>query len=95
LPQFVLKALKQHHMRQMEARLRAGANWKDHGLVFCNTYGYYLDAGSLREQFMALLKKAGLPKQRLPRPMLDRVKTPLFNFQEGSASNLRAVSQVV
>ena len=64
LPRFVLKALKQHHMRQMEARLRAGANWKDHGLVFCNSYGYYLDAGSLREQFMALLKKAGLPHMR-------------------------------
>src|SRR5258708_21558517 len=34
LPRFVLKALKQHYMRQMGARLRAGAIWKDHGLVF-------------------------------------------------------------
>jgi len=64
LPRFVLKALKQHYMRQMGARLRAGAIWKDNGLVFCNIYGYYLDAGSLREQFTALLKKAGLPHMR-------------------------------
>ena len=64
LPRFVLKALKQHQMHQMQARLRAGANWKDHGLVFCNSYGSYLDPGSLREQFMALLKKAGLPPMR-------------------------------
>jgi len=64
LPQFVLKALKQHHMRQMEVHLQAGTNWRDSDLVFCNIYGRYLDPGSLHDQFAALLKKAGLPHMR-------------------------------
>src|SRR5258708_40341006 len=56
--------MKQHYMRQMGGRLRAGGIWKDNGLVFCNIYGYYLEAGSLREQFTSLVKKAGLPHMR-------------------------------
>ena len=64
LPHFVIDALKQHRAHQLEARLKAGATWEDHDLVFCNTYGRYTDPASLRRLFKGLLKKAGLPDMR-------------------------------
>jgi integrase len=47
LPGFVCEVLKQHHTRQVEERLKAGARWQDHDLVFCNIYGGYLDPAHL------------------------------------------------
>jgi integrase len=34
LPQFVMDMLKQHRTSQLETRLKAGAAWQEHGLVF-------------------------------------------------------------
>jgi integrase len=64
LPSFVIEALKQHRVRQVEARLKAGTAWEEHDLVFCNTYGRYMDPASLRRLFKGLLKQAGLPDMR-------------------------------
>jgi len=64
LPQFVLDALKQHRVRQLEAKLKSGAAWKDHDLVFCNYYGTFIDTSTLHKQFNDLLQVAGLPPMR-------------------------------
>lgn len=53
--------LRQHRIRQMEERLKAGPLWEDNGLVFPNEMGKPMDAGNLlRRYFSPLLKKAGL-----------------------------------
>jgi integrase len=64
LPQFAVEALKQHHTRQLEARLRAGPVWQENDLVFCNGYGKFLDQGQLHVMFQNFLKEAGLASMR-------------------------------
>ena len=64
LPQFVLEALQQYRIRQLEAKLKAGPQWEEHDLVFCNIYGRFLNTNSLQVLFSSLLKKAGLPHMR-------------------------------
>jgi integrase len=64
LPQFVLEVLQQYRIRQLEAKLKAGPQWEEHDLVFCNIYGRFLNTNSLQMLFSSLLKKAGLPHMR-------------------------------
>ena len=64
LPVFVLEVLKEHRTRQLEERLQAGPTWEDHGLVFSNAYGNYLNPSHLGTDFHKLLKKAQLPMVR-------------------------------
>jgi len=62
---FALEKLKQHRVRQLEERLKAGEAWTDNDLVFCSTVGGHLHTSRiLFAQFKALLKKAGLPDIR-------------------------------
>ncbi|MCH8919447.1 MAG: site-specific integrase, partial [Chloroflexi bacterium] len=57
-------ALREHHGRQLEERLRA-ETWEDMDLVFANRSGYPLDKGNLlRRSFAPLLERAGLPRVR-------------------------------
>jgi integrase len=64
LPQFVVEALQQHRIRQLEAKLKAGPRWEEHDLVFCNIYGRFLNTNSLQVLFASLLRRAGLPHMR-------------------------------
>jgi integrase len=64
LPPFVIEALKQHRTRQEVARLKAGSEWKDPDLVFCNTHGGFSHPVHLYEMFQHLLEDAGLPRMR-------------------------------
>ena len=59
-----IDALRAHRKRQSEERLKAGARWRDNGLVFPNTLGRPQNAGNLyRREFQPLLKRAGLADQ--------------------------------
>jgi integrase len=64
LPHFVIEALKQHRVRQLEARLKAGKAWTEKDLVFCDKQGGYIFPNTLSYQFSSLLQAAGLPKIR-------------------------------
>jgi integrase len=64
LPQFVIDALKQHRLHQIQVRLQVGTAWVDRDLVFCNTDGDYFPLTSLDYQFHKLLQEAGLPPIR-------------------------------
>jgi integrase len=65
LPQFVLEALKQHCVRQLEAKLKAGAEWQEHDYVFCTSVGTHLHpTRDVLAQLKVLLVKAGLPDIR-------------------------------
>lgn len=61
---FALDALKQHHIRQLEAKLKAGASWQEYDYVFCTLHGTHLGPNHVVEEFKLLLKQAGLPDIR-------------------------------
>ena len=62
---FALEKLKEHRVRQLEEKLKAGPAWKENDLVFCSTVGGHLHTSRiLFKQFKALLKKAELPDIR-------------------------------
>jgi len=62
---FVLEALRQHRVRQLEAKLKAGASWQEHDYVFCTSIGTHLHPDrDVLSQLKALLKKANLPDVR-------------------------------
>jgi integrase len=65
LPHPVRAILKTHHIRQHEARLKAGSTWQEHDLVFCNRWGCLLREGDMRSKFYRLLEKARLPRTRV------------------------------
>ncbi len=65
LPSFVLDMLKQHRISQEEVKQKAGSQWQDHDLVFCNQYGSFLRPDRVRKQFQKLLAEAGLPYMRV------------------------------
>ncbi len=61
---FALEALKEHRVRQLEAKLKAGPFWQEHDYVFCTLHGTHLGPNHVVEEFKLLLKKAGLPDIR-------------------------------
>jgi integrase len=64
LPAFVMDTLKQQQERQQEMRAKAGTQWRETGIVFCNIYGGYLETFNLHDAFKRLLEKAELPNIR-------------------------------
>ena len=61
---FALDALKQHRLRQVEIRLKAGVLWEEHDYVFCTLVGTHLRPSHVVDEFKKLLKKADLPDSR-------------------------------
>ena len=56
-----VEALASHRLAQIEQRLRTGAAWEDHGLVFTNEVGSPVDTSNLRRRsFGPLLVRSGL-----------------------------------
>ena len=64
LPPFAIEALKQHHTRQLEARLKVGSAWEESNFVFCNGHGGFFEPSQLHMMFRNLLKEADLPQIR-------------------------------
>jgi integrase len=69
LPRHCVDALREHRKLQAEERLRAGALWEDHGLVFTTAVGAPLTADNVIHAFRTLTKKAGLRQGWAPREM--------------------------
>lgn len=65
LPQMTVEALQRHKERQQEALARAGIQWQEHNLVFCDKQGNFIHAMTTLNRFHRLLKKAGLPRMRI------------------------------
>ncbi|HEY4385269.1 MAG TPA: site-specific integrase [Ktedonobacteraceae bacterium] len=60
-----MNALKEHHIRQLEMKAKAGGAWQDYDYVFCGPDGTYLSPGHHGlVQLKNLLRKAGLPDIR-------------------------------
>jgi integrase len=69
LPRQCVDALREHRRLQAEERLRAGALWEDHGLVFATAIGAPLTADNVIHAFRTITKKAGLGQGWAPREM--------------------------
>ncbi len=59
-----IAALKEHKVRQKEARVIAGDEWKERDIVFSNIYGSFLNPNAVLVWYHSLLEKAGLPDMR-------------------------------
>jgi integrase len=79
LSEIAIDSLRRHRTVQVERRLQLGSLYKDHDLVFANTFGRPLDGNNVRARsFKALLKRAELPPMRF------------HNLRHGAASLLLA-----
>lgn len=56
----VARYLRDHRRQQNEARLAAGSEWEDNGLVFCSEVGRPIRLSRFRSAFKRWLKAAGL-----------------------------------
>ena len=63
LPAFAVTALREHRVRQLEERLRAGDARTDSGLVFTSSIGTPLFARNVSRSFHALLDRAGIDRR--------------------------------
>lgn len=60
-----VEALRSHRERQAAARLKAGASWEEHNLVFPNKTGKLADHRTVtRAHYKPALRRAGLPDIR-------------------------------
>ena len=64
LAPLVVELLKQHRVRQLEAKLQAGPVWQERDLVFCTSLGTPLNPSKVVDRFKTLLKRAELPEIR-------------------------------
>jgi integrase len=63
LPQVALDALKVHRTRQLEERMRAGAQWNNsHNLMFTTESGRPMNQSSVRVELLCVLAAAGVPR---------------------------------
>lgn len=65
LPAMVVKALRRHRVRQLQARLLAGERWQETGLVFTTSIGTPMDGRNVTREFRALLAVLKLPTLRV------------------------------
>jgi integrase len=56
--------LRRHRSKQLKERLVAGADWKEHGLVFATSVETPLDSRNVTQRLQRLLEDAGLPRIR-------------------------------
>jgi integrase len=64
-----VEALREHHKRQAADRLKAGALWKDHDLIFASSIGTLLDRHNVLREFRKITEAAGLGTDWVPREL--------------------------
>ncbi len=62
----VLQKLREHHEKQKLQRALAGDHWQDYNLIFPSSVGTPGDPANLRNDFLKVLERAGLPRDTLP-----------------------------
>jgi integrase len=64
LPAVTVAALLRHRAQQEEERQWAGSKWQEGGYVFTTRKGTPIDRSEIREQFLHIVKLAGVPQIR-------------------------------
>ncbi len=65
LPRPLIQSLRMHRKIQVEQRLRAGTEWEEHGLVFCQPNGRPIDPRADWKRWKELLAEAAIRDARL------------------------------
>lgn len=65
IPSNLVAALKAHKKSQLEARLRAGKNWREQDFVFTGEFGAPVDPANDRKNWLSLLEAAEVKRVRL------------------------------
>jgi integrase len=60
LPPELAARLRQHYVRQAEARIAAGSKWRDHDLIFTTRLGTPIDPDNFTHDFSKLCQATGL-----------------------------------
>ncbi|MBY0757451.1 tyrosine-type recombinase/integrase [Clostridium sardiniense] len=81
IPVFLKDKLKQYKIYQSKNRLRLANMYHSNRLVFCNTYGKYLDVGNIRKEFIKILSDNNL-KARKFHDLRHTFATRLFELGE-------------
>jgi integrase len=63
MPPLVVEVLRRHRKAQLEERLRAGPDWKDHDLVVCGPFGEPLNPNTVTWEFGHLMQRLGLRRR--------------------------------
>jgi integrase len=85
-----VEALKAHHARQLEERLRAGERWEDNDLVFATLAGKPLGARNVIRTFHRHLDKHGYRHQRI-----HDLRHACASLLAASGVPLRTVSEIL
>jgi len=86
----VITALREQRASQNEWRLRLGADWQDHDLIFCSDIGTPINPPNLWRHYQTVLRAAGVPRIRIHDQRHTHVTWAL---EEGA--DLKAVSERV
>lgn len=65
MPLFVLQALQRHKECQLAYKRAMGVHWHEHGMVFTNLRGGFLEPSTLKYRFQKILNSVGLPHMRI------------------------------
>jgi integrase len=89
LTENLLELMATHRMKQLEARIKVGKLWTDHGFVFANEVGEPYPHWILRYDFEQILKAACLPENFSPYSARHTMATLLI----ANGTNPKAVSE--
>ncbi|MGV3027067.1 tyrosine-type recombinase/integrase [Clostridium thermobutyricum] len=81
LPLFLKDKLKEYKINQSKNRLLLANLYHNNNLVFCNTYGNYLDSSMVRKKFKKVLEKNNLPIRKF-HDLRHTFATRLFELGE-------------
>ena len=90
LPAICVTGLRAHKLRQAQERSLAGTRWKETGHVFTSTTGTPIDDRKILKEFNALVKAAGLPKQRF-----HDLRHACISLLAAQAVPLKVISEIV
>lgn len=81
LPYHLIDKLNHHRLNQKALKLKVANLYEDNNLVFCNTFGKYLDSGNVLKKFKKILKDNDIPTRKL-HDLRHTYATRLFELGE-------------
>lgn len=78
----LIRGFEAHRRRQLEARLKAGADWSDYGFVFTDEIGEPFKFYSVRADHKEICKAAGLPETFMLKSSRHSCASALLNDPE-------------
>lgn len=81
LPYHLIDKLNHHRLNQKALKLKVANLYEDNNLVFCNTFGKYLDSGNVLKKFKKILKDNDIPTRKF-HDLRHTYATRLFELGE-------------